>query len=884
MDTTWKGFLIAELDKAQSQNVLLRFEELGEFPVSAVTQITNSLFQKTIAAGFPGLAVGVCDYTREALSFAFGGAVVDSLMGRNRSEYDVSLWKPGDMLTFLGFNFEFKGFSSNETLGEILEYSDPSGGKLGRAMSFIPGSIHMCPDGTKPTAKRKGNPTFNESISSYKEMPAAKRVLYDSISYVDKPTAYVTSRSAFLNVPPTKLKSASVSVDGCTIPLDACIKTGYIASDGRVKESCQYQVAGKPAVVVPCRDEEGIGDLYYVLEYIETGNEVEAVVVEAPEIESIEGMFSHLEDIASLGVPIIVFCDEQTLLGTEAFDQLGFAKFVWPKELLADIELSAVDFGFSLTHRERCVAHRLLRVNPIMDPGDYSEIANVLFSLSEGRTALTDRGRQALNALNRLLSTVLKQTEIILENVSSERVRRLDDAVRILTDEASDCSLTDEEVSRLKGATDLLRQCCAPHVALPKEDVAYECIRHSLATGKSVCLITSSVVSANEAKDYWREVFEDEGLPAQNIRALTPREFLKQRGTSDQEDVFVCGWFSRELMEKLVLSGLSSVYSILLYKGNDVPLETQWYVSASNRWATHTERAIIGATKTLKRISVEPPKTFERAPKGDSKPRTLDPDKSISFVVERMDDERAESERAREGEEAQLARAVYFSDGRHRWLRVPDMSSQLGGDKLVVLDGLYDDNISYIKKTAAALHQGDIVLKMDSDDDALDEMCRASFGSYEATLQVAKSWRKPVDEARERMSDVAIKEKIKSAGSKKTDQTILSWIRGDIVIAPNKKRDIVAISKAFEDCFSDEEIAKIIQAVRIVKGTRINSGKSITQTIVEAFINDASAFGVDDALARFSERHDLGTVELMCVEHVGPVQSVGISRFGYYID
>lgn len=883
MHTNWEDFIDFELEK-EDHEVVLSFEELGEFPYSAITQITRTLFERTIDAGIPGLVVGVCDFTREALSFAFGGAIIDSLDGRNRKGYDVTAWKPGDLLSFLGFNFEFRGLSSNDTFGETIDYTDPNGGKRGRALSFIPGNIHLCSAGAKPTSKRKGNPTFNDRISLYNEMSSTGKALYDSLSLVDKPIAYVTSRSPFLNVPPTKLRNASVVLGENRIPLGVCIKTGYISSDGSMKESCEYQVAGKPAVIVPCRDEEGVGDLYYVLEHIENGNDLEAVVVEAPEVESIEGMFSHFEDIASLGVPIIVFCDERTLLATDAFDQLGFAKFVWTKELLASIETRAENFGLCLTRQESCVAHGLLRINVVQDNGDYSTIAKTLFGLSEGRYSLTDRGRQALNSLNRLLSTTLKQTEIILEDVSRERIRRLDDAIEILTNEAYDCSLTNEEVSKLKAASELLRKCCAPQTALPKEDVAYESIKHSLATGKGVCLVTSSPVSANEATEYWREVFEDEGLPAQSIRAVTPREFLKQDVTSDQEDVFVCGWFSRELMEKLVLSGLSRIYSILLYKGDDVPLETQWYVGASRRWSAQTEKAIAAAKKTLKAFGVAPPDSFDVVPAKDTNQRNLEPDESISFVVERMDDERAESERAKEGEESQLARAVYFSDGRHRWLRVPDSSSQLGGDKLVVLDGLYGNAVFYNKKTAAALHQGDIVLKMDSDDDALDELCRSSFGSYEATLQVAKSWRRPIDEAREKMSDVAVKERIKRAGSKKTDQTILSWIRGDVVIAPNKKRDIVAISKAFGDYFTDEEIARIIHAVRIVKGTRINSGKSITQTIVETFINDASSFGLADALAHFSERHDLGTVELMCVEHVGPAQLVGISRFGYYID
>lgn len=881
----WKNYVENTLGESVPLNIRLHYENMDDITISALTVVNRKIVNSLIGQGTNAIAIGVCDYSRESLAYTLGMAIDDALRGRNQIEYDTSNWKPGDTASLCGFNFEFAGFSEDGPFGPAITYINQKGNsRTSRGLSFIPGRIQRCPEGTKPTGKRKG--TFQDGIDAYKALPESAKVLHDSISLVDRPVILSTSQSAFLNVPPTKLKNAMVTIGKDELPLQKCIKIGHIGTDGTLKESCEYDFEGNPSVISVCRDDEGFGDLYYALEYVENGGKPSAVVIEAPEPEVVDGMFSHIEDIIAQGVPIIVFCDERTLRKAETFDQLGFSKINWTLEALRNLKELSATSGYQLTHREMCCANRAVRIEPVTDSGDFPTISKVIYGINANRMAMSEKGQQSLSSLNRLLSTALKQTEIILEDVSTEWAGQIDGATAVLCDSAYDSSLSSQEIRELKSASQLLRDALAANNALPKEDVAYHALRHSLARDRSVCLVTSNAISARESSDYWKEVFSEEGLDPSLIRALTPREFLKQECTSDDEDVFVSGWFNREIMDKLVNSALSSVYSIFLYRGNEeVDLETNWYLNASDFWRKHRNKLVLETKKTLKSINLHDfDDAFVESYTATSSTRKKDEDNSISKLVEIMDNERALREKASEGEESHLARPVYFTDGKHKWLRVPDASTQLGGDTLIVIEGLRTEHPEFVRKAAIALHEGDIVLRMDADDDALEDLCKQTFGSYEETLRIAKSWREPIDVARRYMSDTAIKDRITKAGSKKTDQTILSWIRGDIAIAPNKKRDIAAISRAFNNAFSDEQIDRIARAVRIVKGNRINTGKSISGSIAANFIADVSQYGPEEAVKGFSSRHGLGTVELLSVDHVGRAQMVSTTRFGYYID
>lgn len=884
-DRTWKSFLADSLEKESAHCISLRYEGKDDVPISACALVNAAFIEKEIQEGARSIAIGICDYSREALAYSIGLSIEDALCGRNRVERSFDDWSEGDILSLCGFNFEFKGFRENPSIGKCIAYVEKSC-TTQRGLNRIRGKIQKCRAGIEPTKKRGRK--LQDGINAYDVLSDNAKILHDSISTVDRPIILATSQSPFHNVPPTKLNKATAIIDGEELPLNDCIKLSHINSDESVKEFCSYGYDGNPSMISICRNEEGIADLYYALSYIEEhegDGAPRAVVVEAPEPEVLDGMFGHLEDIIEAKIPVIVFCDERTMRNAETFDRLGFRKLLWTRESMAGLESIADATPWRLTRREECFANGTVRLEPVKNAGDFPRIAEVLFAISDNRARMGDRGQQALTNLVRLFSDALKQTEMVTEEIASKRISQLDSSLKVLNDPAYDSSLSIDNLKDLNEAAALLRTALQADNQLPKEDVSYYKLRDSLDKGKRVCLVSSNQISAADSEQYWKSLFCDEGYDPSFIRAVTPRQFLKQNCTPDDEDVFISGWFSREMMEKIVESGLSRIYSLLLYKGDGVELETNWYLSSSNYWRRFRKVLIGQSGSSLSSIGIGNDETYMAACAGLGQSEK-EKDTSPSKLVESMQEDRAVQEKPSDGEEAHRARAVYFTDGSHRWLRIPDASrdSSRDGDTLIVIECFGPGEVSYTRRTAAALYQGDIVLKTEADDDALDTLCRQGFGSYEEALKVAQLWRKPIDEAKQKIGEQAIKERILRAGSSKKEQTILSWIRGKTSIAPRSKKDISIISKAFGNCFTDDEITQIAKAARMVKGKRITSGKKLTTEIADKFVADAVKGTIEEAARDFDRKHGLGSVELLVVDYVGGSQLVSLSRFGRYIN
>ena len=361
---------------------------------------------------------------------------------------------------------------------------------------------------------------------------------------------------------------------------------------------------------------------------------------------------------------------------------------------------------------------------------------------------------------------------------------------------------------------------------------------------------------------------------------------MKGGSTPDDEEVFISGWFSREIMEKLLCSGLSKTFSIFLYRGeNGAELETDWYLSADSFWGKQRNRLLSSTRRALNRLGIKPSNAFDDVAAPFRKEN--DPDNSITHLIANIEDEEAAFEAAKQGEESHLARPVYFSNGSHKWLRVSSSEDSLGGDALIVVNQENETTASYARKTAAMLHPGDIVLRMEASDSALDSLCKENFSSYGEVLRIAKSWRDPIERAKKSMEDGDIVRRIANAGVSKHESTIRSWVRGNIAIAPNGesgRKDIAAIGLALGQPFSDDEIRRILQAGKIIRGKRIESGRSISKGIAQSFVSDVSRYGFQDAMDGFSSRHESGKIDLLCVDHIGKTQNVPIGRLGYYIE
>lgn len=883
-ELAWDEFVKGCLEDWRIPEFSLHYDTLGTVAPSGVTAVNSGLFRRAINAGLPGIVIAVCDYTREAISFAMS-ETIDSVLALE-PELDIAneTLAEGTPICIGQTVVEYLGVEENSSLGKkVLWFKQPArrqdkrNARKALVLDRLP-ALHRCVEGTMPTSETNG--TLKDIASRFTKLPETAQKLRNRSSAVSSPIALATSASPYLNIPPTTLKSAVLSFGAEKVSITECLTTGRF-SNGEIKRSNNYPAIGEPSLIVASRNSEGIADLFDFYEYLDEGGSLNSIVIEAPSAECIDSMRGMLEDIITeFKVPVIIFCDESVLRRASTFGELGLPAFIWGRSPLRDVNKYCDENHLPLTRRESCAIKPVTRLQAVEDSGRFTEAARVLYELSDKRGKLSEAEQSALLTLTRILGQSLRQTEVLDEAASIEILSRIDEATSILTGPRGSYSLTKEEMDYVQDASTILKNLSLPDRALPKETVAYDAIVHAIdESGHRVCLIVSNGTNERTAREYWQEVLEHDGYLPDDIRVVTPREFLKQNCTEEDEEVFVSGWFQRETMERLITSGLSSIYTVFMYKGIEpTALETQWYVNANQYWHRHHLSQKSKSRESLSKLSIRLPNTQAK----QKHPAERIQDQSLEGLTRSMERERSKYFSPRyNGEETYPGRPVWFTTGACRLLRVHEG----GGDSLLVVTDALDPDSGYCRKTANSLQEGDIVLRTESDEDALNEACM-EYGSYEATLQLARSWREPIDEALHHMTPHQIMNAIKDVGCKRNPQTIMRWITDASFIAPNERKDINLIGEALNRPFTPAEIDEIVKAASIVRGERISSGRKMSREIAEAFVKEAREQGdLEAAAASFQKNHgDMGSVELHCVEYIGDREMFPAGRFGWYVN
>lgn len=881
--TEWYDFIDECLEKAKPFPFEVEYEALTEVVPSAITYVNMGLLERSLKMGFPGIVISVCDYTREMLSFSFARAIDNILSRTSAWDFVNTFPKEGELVLAGKLVAEYHGVANmNDGRGLRIKLKQPRGNKSKDWITnYVPlmelPMVQPAPPGAKATTERKVD--AREARADYDYLPQKAKQLVSLNPTVEKSVVLATSASPFANVPPTMLRRALLLFEDGDIDINDCLMTGRLA-DGELKVSYNYPAAGVPSLITAGRTKEGIANLFAVYEYLEEGGSVDLLAIEAPTSECLDENKGYLEDIIDeYEIPVIIFCEESVLRRTSLFENLGFPVFIWGKSQIGAVMKASEGLGIDVTHRERCAATAVKSVRTVQDSGELSRVAKVLYSLAENRDRLSERDEGALLSLINILGQTLRRTEMLIKSESEEYWTKIDNAVDALANLS--LSLSEAEINDLRKASNLLKMLCRPGITLPKEEAAFEAIAHAIRNAHHrVCLIVSRGTSEIAASDYWQSTLEDMLIPKQLIRVVTPRTFLKQECTSDDEEVFISGWFRREEMERLLESGLSSIFSTFLYRSCDgTKLENRWYSKADEYWKKHHTAQKKKAYDGLKQLKITPPQNKSE----NSAAVARNEDDSLPGIARSISRDYSRNQSARPGEESCVGRLVWFSNGMRRWLRINDS----GGDTLlVVTDALDGDNPDgYCRKTASALQEDDIVLKTDADGDAISEACK-EFGSYEATLSIARSWYEPIEKAKEKYGRAAIIRKIQQAGCKRNRLTIANWVDGKTRIAPSEVSDIEYIGKAFGYSFTKKQLDEITTAAAIIVGDRISGGRKLAKDIAEAYVAEARSCGtLEGALKPFRENHsDLGEIELLYVDFVGEPETVPVSRFGYYTD
>ena len=893
MSINWDTF-VDECLLSHKVDFALQYNSLGTVKPSAVTYVVEGLLRRAQSCGYPGIVVGVCDYTREAIAFAMS-RIIDNVLSLDPHLQDViQNLSIGDPIAIGNIVVEYQGIEHikfQEVEKPYLVYKQRSTKKANRGVinKYPIDKIcmfHPCFPGTQISSS-KGK-TVPNAIADYRNHSNNVALLLDRLSSVRSSVAIATSVSPYANVPPTLIEKGSLIIEGEEISLCDCfISARY--SKGEIKRDGWKYIDGTPSLLAVSRSPEGVADLFDICECLEDGGSIDLLIIEAPTIESIESQRFDLEKIiGTFRVPVIVFCEEELLDRTQVFSDLNLISFSFGQRLLQKLISCSISQFIQLTPRERNVANSLSAVRSyvVHDDGRFSSVARVLISLNRNCRWLSREERDALLVLVRLFNQLLRQTEMIDEMTSTDLLAKIDRAMAVLAGDSGSYSLELSQIEDLRYAEQKLRELCRPDVALPKENVAYDRILDAIINRHHpVCMIASNKLSEKSSQAYWRQVLSDEGVDPSFFRAVTVSSFLKYGCIFDDEEVFLSGWFRCSEMLRLTRSGLAQWYSVFMYKGIDqVELETKWSVDVDSLWRAQCVKQAKASIAAFNNLSIVASQESQNA----SSSTLINNGRSISCMADslpdishRMECERDEAQKASPGEKSALGRCVRFDNGVRRWLRV----TENGGDTVVVVTNLLDEEGEECRKTANTLQEGDIVLRIDSDDSKLDEACR-EFGSYDVAVGVARGWYAAIEMAKRSMTVSEMIQNIQNAGCLKNQATIKRWIRDSAVIAPQDKGDITIIGKALDYEFSDAEVNRIMHAARAVRGGRITGGRQLSKETVDAFVEDAREFGnLEQAECNFTTRHcRLSAVELLCVDYVGNPVMVPEGKFGRFID
>ena len=857
-----------------------------------VTGVNALITERIIDRGYPGIVISCPDHGREAAAFCLSEAVHAAAKLERSMAFDPNSWKPGDYFSYEENFFLFQGIDEDPDIGRAISYRYAKG-PVKQAIDKLPRIRKRQIGDDEVKLSRKSLSHLVHETESSPTTPQSSGLidnLKDSFGLAEESICFCSGTSnTSVVVAPTSLLKTKFYISGRQYQLDEYLLMGYLSADsaGEPKRRGPGKTKETPSLCSFGRTDSGGCDIQSVCQYVDAGYPSRCVVVDISDPKQLD--LFDIEALIDHKVPVLVFCDDLVSDSLLDLREKGFLSFDWGKDRLHSLlKTDGVKKNYlSVTQRKLVEGGLSLLVDDEkgMASKTLSNVARILQQLQNSDAfAAGEEQQSSLRDLLQMLSKALRLTEPLSPTNSGALKQRVHEDCHVLTRSFQLSRVQVDEVNEVEKAL-----CWAfdTSTRLPKQGKATNIILQRLRDGRSVSLIKGDRLGCESAEAFWDRLLEDRGLGnlKDDFSVLTPWQALKEEPNSQEEDVVISGWFNWKTMRRLLYSGPGSYYYLCLYKGSpevDCELENDWYLRAREYWGKLEKELGRRSDDALKKAGIEAPAIrVSEPPARHSAKQGFDTessfDTSIDAAVELIERAWASSEEARDGETSCMARPVYFTNGQRCWLRV---GGEEEGDRLyVVTDVVNGTSPKSYKKTADVLTAGDMVLRTETDGDAISAQ---GASHQEQFLKDVSLWRKPIDDNISLMSKDEMVRRIMRAGCTKGEMAIRSWIAGKTRIAPMDSDDWVAIGKAFGVSYTAQEIARMERAVRVARGDRISTGREITRLIVNCFIEDCRSLGASGAVHGFNSRHGLGRIDVLTVSWVGPVTLVPVTLCRVY--
>lgn len=851
------------------EDTLLSFENVGDVCLTTITRANLALLRRAMAKGYKGLVISCPDFERESLAIAFLGALHHLIcdegeVGLCEAEVGTRVAVGKCVLDVVDVDSRMVKIRTAATQVDT--------GFLRSKWQFP--LVHRARNGAD-LSPMKSSELRGES-ERYEGLPGGIKLLLDIVGKRVPAVGYVSSPSPYLNEPPTHVPRGSIDVEGDEAPLSQALPVTYIMSTGEVRNRFDWPFDAPPSVLVGPRA-DGTGSAYQLAEYARGGGALDFVSMNLPGPESLETpLVSDIHELANLGVGVVCFCDRWTLDAARELGEEGFLLFDWDDCELATRADYPILSPIQWTMRER--RHETVVEVPTGSSG-IEEAKRILYDRLDRVDLATDEAWQAKQELFRALGSAIRMTEAPDEEYALRMRRAIEKSV---SDIEASWSLPLDSFRKLCDAKEILMGIYTKGNNLPKEKTVYDLITDKITENLPVVLVVDR--SRTEwVYEYWKRELERNHYSVDKFRVINTKQFMAESGLRGNDRVIFSGWYGRDVMDRALHSGIVADMTFVLYRGDEDGLEVDWWRRANDRWHRSSDRCATETKRTLAKLGIE---RIHRAPKaiGDAAQEPphgseeLRDDSPIAIITE-VERRRLQRDVAQSGERAVTAVPVMFDNGSHVWLRADSHGYGSGGRLVVINDCLSGQNDKPEHKPASAVLRGDMVLRTHSSKEYIRKAAQERLDGYADVMEIAQRWKEPISTARMRgLSDAEITRVLTEYfGNTRNYNTIRGWVAGDR-IAPQSERDIRGIFAAFHIYIKDEDVQAIVRAASRIRGQHQRTGMMAADKMVTKFIEDVKAYGLDDALAGFDERHKSGNVELLTVSGIGERMSVAEDR------
>lgn len=812
--------------------------------VHPLISLTISIIEKMLESGEKKQVIVLPE--REAAGFIIAVLLnINRIIDRNsESNYNPYDFEKGQLLKYENCIVEFAG---------IEKLYDKEYIKVKCSNGYYSLPLEVSPYFQKTETKKsllkleRVNLTKKKIVEDELSVKAILHSVQNLRTHLDGKVFYVSTINQTLDY------IGRVSFNG--IPLEELLLIGRIQQNGTIANINKGKLSGTPTLSVAT-------DLHSITKALRLHNSAELLVIDSTNISTTVNNELPLlkEEILNTGLPVVVLTDTISSFDLDSIEEHGFCIWRWNEQTIPR-ELCNDDEGILKVFARKTKNCSKLEQNYIYCNDE--RLNKIIKSLYEIRKEVTEEG-QGTDIID-LYSRLWNITYSIIQNISSFNLNHFSMSSDDIIEYKKALKLQKGYISSttIYKISDIINSlanlvCCSDSYTVKAdalkthlfEDTNYEIIN----------IVVSDRTDVTMLKKYWDEQMSKAGKP-HTLRIFTANQFIMTEEAGEYPTI-ICGWLGNLTMRKILYGYNCSNYTILLYN-----CERPWQIAHINSW----DRAFLlnSNNKVLKLLNIDEEKLFSTVQKGpipqDIDANTID---EIDMIIRENRYRKYQSFYSQENSDPVESIPVTFAGG----------SIALFGltKRLVSVTGIIIGTHTKIDSiTPDQLIPGDFIVIRETEKDIIREIADVFLtnSGYSNARKIASEWREALNVAIIFNTHEEIYNRIKTAGCKKSFNTIKQWLENDEMIAPHDREDLIYIAKATGDTSLENRCDEIFDAIRIVRSAHLRAGDYLSSQISVKIPISLKNIGIIDPYSIMSEielKLDvIGTVKILKVIDIG---------------